>query len=55
MNQQDLAKLQQLAQGDGEMRVGKRLMRALLGEYSYAKSGQRVSATAQRLVGSPRL
>lgn len=54
MNQQDLAKLQQLAQGDGEMRVGKRLMRTLLGEYAYAQSGRRACETAERLIGSQR-
>lgn len=52
MNEQDLAKLRQFAQGEGEMRVGKLLMRTLLSGYACAQSGRPISATAERASGS---
>ncbi|MBB4149117.1 hypothetical protein ACFSUK_08085 [Sphingobium scionense] len=52
MNGQDLAQLHRLAQGEGEMRVGKKLMRALLGHVARSQSGHPACPTAQRIAGS---
>lgn len=48
MNDDDLARLQQLAQGDGEMRLSKRLMRGLLAQMKLNDTAERVQAMVGR-------
>lgn len=48
MNRDDLTRLQQMAQGDGEMRLSKRLMRTLLADVGLRDATDRAQAMIGR-------
>jgi len=48
----DVARLQVMAQGDGEMRLSKRLMRALLADLALSDAARRVQDMLDRTLRS---
>lgn len=52
MNEVDIAALESLAQGDGEVRISKRLLRAVLATRRLSEAADRTRAMVGRMIGT---